>query len=442
MLTGVPLAGAERRLVAAPVPLLAVAAIGVALTAGWLLLALWPDAALTVTTGPGPGLAALHLLTLGVLVLTVVLVVPQILPVVTMVTAPPLPLLLPVYVAVVGGTVALATGFASGQTLWIAAGALCAAGGIGLFTLIWANLLWKARHSGMGDLLLANTLALACLLLIATLGAVLSADYHWAFLGGLLGSISGVDHTALAWTHAILAVHGVMGLLVMGYSTVLVPMLAVAEPQGRQANRGWILLYAAGVLTAAASAALSLDLPGWLGWAAAVIAVAGFLRGMVMVLKRRLRKALGPSFWLIRLSWCLWAAGLMAGAGVRLGWLPPELAGTLLLPGWLLTLLLGILQRIIPFLASMHSVRCCARPIPLPRLENRRGAVVLSLCHVAALLLLTGGVATGLPLLIRAAAVAGALSGGALLIFAAGVLNRLLTHRRTVGPRRPPSPAV
>lgn len=440
MLTGVPLAGAERRLVAAPVPLLAIAGIGLALTAAWALLALLPEAALTVTDGPGPGLAALHLLTLGVLVLSVVLVVPQILPVVTMVTAPPLPVLLPVYAAVAGGTAALATGFVTGQTGWLAGGALCAAAGIGLFALLWAHLLWKARRSGMGDLLLANGLALTCLLLIATLGGVLSADYHWFLLEN--SGLGNTDHGTLVWAHAILAVHGVMGLLVMGYSTVLVPMLAVAEPQGRQANRIWILLYAAGVLAAATAAAMRLDLPGWLGWAATAVAVAGFLRGMLTVLKRRLRKALGPSFWLIRLSWGLWAAGLLAGAGVRLGWIPAELAGALLLPGWLLTLLLGILQRIIPFLASMHSVRCCARPLPLPRLESRRGAIALSLSHITALLLLTAGIASGIPLLIRVAGTVGAGSGLILLVFATGVLHRLLSHRRTVGPRRPLSPAV
>lgn len=440
MLTGVPLAGADRRLVAAPVPLLAVTGIGMALTAAWGLLALLPEAALTLTDGPGPGLAALHLLTLGVLVLTVVLVVPQILPVVTMVPTPPLPVLLPVYAAVAGGAVALATGFASGHTGWLAGGALSAAAGISLFALLWAHLLWKARRSGMGDLLLANGLALACLLLIGTLGAVLSAEYH-GVLPGVFG-LDIADHRALTRAHAILAIHGVMGVLVMGYSTLLVPMLAVSQPQGRQANRGWILLYAAGVLSAAVAAALGLDLPGWLGWIAAAAAVAGFLRGMLTVLRRRLRKALGPSFWLIRLSWGLWVAGLLAGAGVRLGWAPAELAGALLLPGWLLTLLLGILQRIIPFLASMHSVRCCARPLPLPRLESRRGAVILSLSHVAALLLLTAGIATGLPLLICAAGVAGATSGLALLVFAAGVLHRLLSHRRAVGPRRSPFPAV
>lgn len=437
MLTGVPLAGAERRLVSAPVPPLAVTVIGLALTAGWLLLAVTPEAALTVTGGPGPGLAALHLLTLGVLGMAVVLVVPQILPVVTMVPAPALPVLIPVHLGVAGGAVTLVTGFLSGDSLWMAAGATTVAGGLGLFCLLWARLLWQARHSGMGDLLLANSLALLCMLLIAALGVSLSLDYRTGFL-----SDSPLEHGALVWAHAILAVHGLMGLLVMGYSTVLIPMLAVAEPQGRRANRPLILLYAAGVLTAAFSAAVSADVIGWLGWATALLAVGLFLRGMLTVLKRRLRRSLGPSFWLIRLSWGLWAAGLLAGAGARIGWLSPELAGALLLPGWLLTLLLGILQRIIPFLASMHSVRCCARPAPLPRFENCRQTAALSLAHAGAVLLLTAGIALGSPLLIRGAAGMGLLSGLLLLFFAAGVFTRLLSHRRAVGPRCPrPAPS-
>ncbi len=426
MVTGVPLGGADRRLLSPLFPILAVSVVSVALVGAWAVLAVDPASALAVTGGPGPGLAALHMLTLGVLLMTVVLVVPQILPVVTMCPTPPIAVLAPVHLALVGGLSALVAGFAAVETTWMAAGAVILALGLSVFLVLWGTLLWRARRSGMTDLLVANGVAWVFMALVLVLGAALALDYRWAFLE---------DHGAIARSHALLALHGLMGALVMGFSTVLIPMLAVAEPPGRAGTRSWILLYAAGVAVAATGTALTADVVAWIGWLAVMAAVAGHLRVMGAVMKRRLRKRLGPSFWLIRLSWGLWLAGLAAGAAARLDVLPVEVAGVLLLPGWLLSLLLGLLQRIVPFLASMHSVRLCARPAPLTVFERKSLAMLLGAAHGLAVLALVSGAGLGLDLLIRLAGGLGALSGGVLLTLSAGVLLRFLFHRRTVGSR-------
>ena len=79
-------------------------------------------------------------------------------------------------------------------------------------------------------------------------------------------------------------------------------------------------------------------------------------------LRARLRSPLGPAFVLIRASWaCLIASLALAALGFPGGTL---LFALLLVPGWLLTFLLGVMQRIVPFLASVHA-STTARGTPL-----------------------------------------------------------------------------
>jgi CBS-domain-containing membrane protein len=71
----------------------------------------------------------------------------------------------------------------------------------------------------------------------------------------------------------------------------------------------------------------------------------------------------------------------------------PTLFGFLLLFGWLLTFLLGILQRIMPFLASMHATRPKGQmPRPVSELSAAQPLKLLAGCHLAALVLLSAAI--------------------------------------------------
>jgi hypothetical protein len=79
---------------------------------------------------------------------------------------------------------------------------------------------------------------------------------------------------------------------------------------------------------------------------------------MARVLASGMRKRLGLSFVLIRGAWLALPAALLIGLLALYGHAGrngPTLFGFVVLVGWLLTFLMGILQRIVPFLASMHA---------------------------------------------------------------------------------------
>jgi hypothetical protein len=96
--------------------------------------------------------------------------------------------------------------------------------------------------------------------------------------------------------------------------------------------------------------------------------------------------------------------------------------------GWLLSFVTGVLQRIAPFLASMHSAREGRRPALLSALTPARWQGAHTLCHLIALALLLFGVALDNALLVRVGALIGACGAGAFLVFLLGVLRRLRAH--------------
>ena len=107
------------------------------------------------------------------------------------------------------------------------------------------------------------------------------------------------------------------------------------------------------------------------------------------------------------------------------------LFGLLLIGGWLLTFLLGVLQRIVPFLASMHRAPGHRRPPTPSSLTAERPLAIHFACHLTALSLLAGAIIADN----RWLAVAGALTGGAGAVafgsFLATVRRRMLAPEDT-----------
>src|SRR5690606_7636345 len=79
-----------------------------------------------------------------------------------------------------------------------------------------------------------------------------------------------------------------------------------------------------------------------------------------------------------------------------------------LIAGWLLSFVLGVLQRIVPFLASMHAARGRRRPPTPSSLTDERSLRAHLLLHLAALGLLALAIVVDSDMLARAACVAGA----------------------------------
>jgi hypothetical protein len=250
----------------------------------------------------------------------------------------------------------------------------------------------------------------------------------WVLVGVWLGlPVSGRD-TALA-LHRIFGPYGFMGLLVLGLSYILVPMFALADAPAVRTQ----LLSCALALAALALAALAV-----LGPAPTALRLAALLAGaaaagihlqlMLRALRTGMRRNLGRSFTLVRLAWLGLLASLALALALVLQAPVPRLEsafGLCLIGVWLLSLLLGMLQRIAPFLAAIHAG--AGRRAPTPSSLTHDGALRIHFgCHVAALLLLALAIALDSALLALAAAAVGSAGAVAFCVF----YNVLLVRRR------------
>ena len=129
----------------------------------------------------------------------------------------------------------------------------------------------------------------------------------------------------------------------------------------------------------------------------------------------------------MRIAWALLVTSILLALGLVIELPLPGLTtlfGFVLIAGWLLGLLLGLLQRILPFLASMHAG--AGRRLP-PTPSSLTAGKPLSIhfgCHLAALALLTLAVLVDSPLLTRIAAAIGLVGASAYAWFFTLLLRR------------------
>ncbi|HRO58106.1 MAG TPA: hypothetical protein PK177_02900 [Burkholderiaceae bacterium] len=414
---GAFLSGAKGRLLPASLPFRFFgAAIAFHLLA-WVALFFGADAFPRFQGGLGWTLAALHLITLGTLAMTAIGASLQLLPVATRqpVGSPRSIALL--WWAYTPGVAVLVLGMGFAQTRLLAAGALLVVAALLGYALLLARNLVGAR--GMHGVVAHGWGALASLLVaLASALALAGAYVGWPLLG---------RGSALS-LHVVFAAYGFMGLLALGLAYILVPMFALSPaPPETRVRSSAALAIAALALAGLASfdvAPLALRIAAL---AAAAAAIALHLRSMTVALATGLRRALGRSFTLVRIAWALLVASLLLALGLVIELsLPglPALFGLLLIAGWLLGLLLGFLQRILPFLASMHAGAGRRLPPTPSSLTADRPLSIHFGCHFAALALLTLGILVDSPLLARLGAVAGFVGASAYAWFFALLLHR------------------
>ncbi len=189
-------------------------------SAGGLLLVFAGDAAFSSRWVPSL-LAATHLVTLGFITLVMLGAIVQVLPVVTGVSVPSSDWVAPAsQLGVAAGVVAMAWGLSTGLPDITRFGTILLGGGLGLFIPAALAAAWKTRRNPTGR---AMGLSVLSLLAVAGLGVYLLAGHAgWVPLRRDLTDI-----------HAAWALGGWVGLLVMGVSYQVVPLFQVTPPYPR-----------------------------------------------------------------------------------------------------------------------------------------------------------------------------------------------------------------
>jgi hypothetical protein len=416
------LGGAQSRLLPASVPFRFFAVAAIAHVLMWIVLLASADEIAGFRGGLGPTLAAVHLLTLGVLTMTAIGASVQLLPVATRHALPAVWPIKLVFWLAVPGIALLISGMLVLQTTLLTIGAAATAAGLLLFGLLLADNLRRAPN--LGPVGAYGWIALAAFVMLIGLGLLLAFDYH-------VGSLP--DRGAVALAHLILGGYGFMGMLALGFSQILVPMFALAAGPRRGPSLLAALL-AAGALSLGTLGALDrsrsmLGLAGLLGLAASGL----HLTLMARVLRTGMRKRLGLSFVLIRAAWAMLPISLIVGVADLFGFAGRNgatLFGFLLLGGWLLTFLLGILQRIVPFLASMHAARSSdGAPLRPSELADAWPLRLHAICHAIALVCMAAAIVLNHGLIMRIACAIGGIGALAFAWFVIDVLRRLFPMR-------------
>lgn len=416
-------AGARDRLLPASVPFSFFGAACLFHVLAWA--ALLRGAGLVPGYGGGLGtvLAAIHLTTLGVLAMTAMGAAYQLLPVAT---REPLwsvwPARLSFWLAVPG--VLLLTWGMDGARVWaLSLGGALVSAALGLFALLIADNLRRAK--GLPVVVAHGWAALAALGGVVVLGLALIGNYAGGYLK---------DPVSIAFAHATLGVFGFMSMLAFGFSHILIPMFALSRaPPARLA---W-MQYALSVLAViVAVSAIAIGSALWLVIAALVGlgAVGAYFLVMRIAMRMRMRKRLGLSFLLVRTSWGLLGFAMALGLAEAAGFSAPNgqmLFWFLALGGWLLTFLTAVLQRIMPFLATMHATGQGGRPPLVSELSSAVPLQVHAVLHLTAIALVATGIALDVERLVQIGAAAGLAGAFALCLFALKVFSGL---RRTTRP--------
>lgn len=321
----------------------------------------WHGAAVLASRWSAPVLAAVHLVTLGFLTMTMAGSLLQMIPAVA-----GLPLRGTSRLAAWGcpllgaGAALLAAAFLSGHALLFA---LAAAMLLAAFSALLACLLptlWQRTRAAAATAHIAGGMRAAVAALLACIGAGL-------LLAGWLAGGPPVPVLPLVDTHAALGLGGWVLPLVMAVSFQVIPMFQATDPFPPPAARVLVPL----VLLALAAwiAGRWLDAP-WrtvpaLAGAALVTAYAG-LAAALLLLRERTRTAAGTRYWLLSLASLTAAAWLYAWPGDRSD-ARTALVGVSFLAGCAMSAVNGMLYRIVPFLVWHHLRARLPQDVAVPK---------------------------------------------------------------------------
>ncbi|SCA55530.1 conserved membrane hypothetical protein [Candidatus Terasakiella magnetica] len=401
--------GAEQRLLPEWIPLSFFSFALICLPLGWLLLFIQADNIASFSGGFGPVLACLHMFSIGVVLSTAFGASMQMLPVATGAAMnKPHGVVILLGLLIIGTTIMLG-GFAHYFTQISTFGSLFLLGAVLLYGAMLVRLLLRSEtlkivrnHVFIGAL---------CLILAATFGTLMILDWaeHLSF---------GMANGPLM--HAGLALYGFMGLIVLGFSRIMIPMLAVSDTTNDKLCHITLML---------SFIALALWISGQYQLAPIVATVASclYVFEMVHILKGRMRTRLGPEWLPIRFSWVMFPTSLLLACAAlwsdRYDYIV-QLCIIIALLGWLVSFIIGILQRIIPFLLSMQIARRTGMPELPSKLAHEKLLSFIGPAHILAVVLTVTALIFEQTLLLRFASLIGIMSGILFLIFLITALKR------------------
>lgn len=401
----------------------------------FLLLAALTLAWLAATGGPYSRwnplvLAATHLFTLGVLGSAMLGAMMQILPVATRIRVlyPRITSTL-VHLCLTFGSLSLAAGFITARPgFHTAAITLLSTAFVGFLVAVGSGIVrdWQIRSPGSGEILVAVRLALVAL--AVTVGAGLYMAGLRAGLWSWYGDGPREWMLSLPDAHAVWGLTGWVGLLVVGISYQVIPIFQATEiyPKRMTDTLAPAVFLLLAVLTLAGYWGGDARFTAFLQVLAAGLIAAGYLAyggTTLRLLQTRKRPAPEPTtrFWHTAMASLMLAALLallwVAAPALRQGLLPDHdtaqmLFGTLLIPGFAVSAVNGMLYKIVPFLLWHNAQRRAEAALPfMPKVKDfiaERNAHYQYLAHLCALTLMTA--ACFLPELLIAAAVALAVS--------------------------------
>jgi hypothetical protein len=417
--------GAHGRLLPLSIPMRFFGAAALFHVFAWLALGIGAAQVPRFVGGAGWPLAALHAATLGVLAMSAIGASLQLMPVATLQPLGSWRVPVIVWWLYTPGVALLVAGMAAQRPAWIAVAAVPVIAALLIYAALLARNLAGAR--GMPGVRAQGWLALGALVVaLASAGAMVASWSGWAI---------GWPRNGLLMLHIAGAVFGFMGLLALGLSNVLLPMFALGPVPGDRTQLAVATLCAAALLACVPVALAAWPRAALLApIALAAVAVALHLRSMRAVWRAGMRSDGGGSLRLMQLGWaglCIslvlvaaWALGGGEDRGVAVGVVVCAVAG------WLMSFLFGVLQRIVPFLASMHLAGTSRRAPTPSSLTDEAALGVHRHAHVAALALLALGLGFDSAWAVTAAAAAGVTGAGAFVQFVARTLLRARAARR------------
>ena len=279
---GAFIAGAASRLLPPSIPFRFFGAAVAYHLLAWIALFAGAQGVPRFAGGLGWPLAALHLLTLGVLAMTAIGASLQLLPVATRqpVRSKRWPAM--IWWLYTPGVAAVALGMGMPAPRLLAGGAVAVVTALGGYALLLARNLVGAR--GMPVIVAHGWAALGSLIVVLATALSLAC----AYLG-----FPGFEQGMALSLHVAFAAYGFMGLLALGLSYILVPMFALsAAPDERRAWVSLTLAVIALLLSAAASSGVAQQPLRMAAIGAGALAVALHLRLMSVALKTGMRREL------------------------------------------------------------------------------------------------------------------------------------------------------
>ena len=293
-------------------------------------------------------LAATHFMTLGFLTMVMMGALMQMLPVLASAKIPrPRLTSTGVHLLFVGGTLLLGAGLLTASAPWLRLSLFLLLPAFGIFFAAVFHGLWHARVTG--PTVSGMRLSATALGITVALGAVLAAGYAWGW---------DVRSAWLINTHLAWGLLGWVGLLVMAVGFQVVPMFQMTPDYPAVITR-WLTRLMFMALIAWSGAGL---LPGqWQLPVAAVLALGytAFSAITLALQQRRRRRVPDVSvlFWRTAMASLLAAAVLWSANQAWPGGNPAHAAllpGVLMIVGFGVSTVNGMLYKIVPFLVWLH----------------------------------------------------------------------------------------